>query len=100
MRDLLKLKEIHGIADNLSAHKSAPVQDFLTAHPEGPPALHLTTKALGRTNPAVRQVASRSCCSIAGSPQLNLQYEIQTCVAMGRAVPDSRISTISSQSKI
>src|ERR1022692_2053195 len=30
-------KEIHVIADNLSAHKSAPVKDFLAAHPK----LHL-----------------------------------------------------------
>ncbi len=27
-------KEIHVIADNLSAHKSAPVKDFLAAHPK------------------------------------------------------------------
>src|SRR6266849_8991631 len=27
-------KEIHVIADNLSAHKSAPVNDFLAAHPK------------------------------------------------------------------
>jgi transposase len=27
-------KEIHVIVDNLSAHKSAPVRDFLTAHPK------------------------------------------------------------------
>jgi transposase len=27
-------KEIHVIADNLSAHKSTPVTDFLTAHPK------------------------------------------------------------------
>src|SRR6202051_2959495 len=27
-------KEIHVIADNLSAHKSGPVRDFLTAHPK------------------------------------------------------------------
>jgi transposase len=27
-------KEIHVIADNLSAHKSSPVKDFLTAHPK------------------------------------------------------------------
>src|ERR1700732_2488421 len=35
-----KGKEIHVIADNLSAHKSALVKDFLAAHPQG--RLHFT----------------------------------------------------------
>jgi transposase len=34
-------KEIHVIADNLSAHKSVPVKDFLTAHPKV--RLHFTS---------------------------------------------------------
>ena len=33
-------KEIHVIADNLSAHKSQPVKDFLASASEGSPALH------------------------------------------------------------
>ncbi len=33
-------KEIHVIADNLSAHKSQPVKDFLAAHPQRSSALH------------------------------------------------------------
>jgi hypothetical protein len=35
-------KEIHVIADNLSAHKSAPVEGFLEAHPKV--HLHFTPK--------------------------------------------------------
>ena len=57
-------KEIHLIADNLSAHKTKRVEQFLAAHPKAPSPLHADLLLLAQPGrKLVRQDRARCHCS-------------------------------------